>query len=532
MSLEKLSNEAKKAMDAIHQNLGKAVDQEEMARRKNVEHKAKAYLGSNISQLVSFRPIFGTVFLYLNKTISWDMPTMGVGPIRRVDLALYYNPDFVISMNPNQLKAVLIHEALHILLHHIDRGKNYGYNPKMFNIAADMAINTHIKNLPEFAVLPKQIGQPNDLSAEAYYKVLKSKAVKQPGGQEQKQQGSGGQSQQQQGQGQGQQAGQQGQPQEQGQNQGQQGQQGQSGGENQPGNQQGQGGGSGHQEGSFIKHSGGHQGSNRQSGSWQTGQYTTDPNKGSAGGGTGDLGDLIPDLKGKDLMDDHSQWDEMEEDVIREKIRDIAKRAISEQEQQKGWSDIGSGLAKAILDANKPVINWKRELRWFINKMVLRGRRSTRQRPNRRFGFIQPGNKKTYTSKLLIAVDVSGSVSDREYVDFMTEINGMIDYVEVHVIFFDTVLHGKYDRSGPDIEPIPFDKKLKKVTRKWSGGTNFHIVFDYARDKAYDGLIMMTDGYAPFPDKPKYRCLWALSEQGKGVHPPFGKRLVIEPKNK
>ena len=506
MSFEKISKENEKTLASIHSNLGKTTNEEEMRRRKHVEYKAAAYLGSHIGQLVTFRPIFGTVFLYLNKTVSWQMPTMGVGPIRRVDLALYYNPDFVLSMNPNQLKAVLIHEALHILLHHIDRGKNYGYNPRMYNIAADMAINTHIKNLPEFACLPKQIGESDDKSSEYYYKRLKKKAADHAKSQSGKQQGQGSSCQ-------GKEGGQggQGEAQKEGDGQGQK-------------QESGQGGGGKSQ----ARHSGGHQGQNKTSGSWQVNNQNPD---GQGGGGTGDLGDLIPDLKGKDLMDDHSQWGECEDDVIREKIRDIAKKAINSQEQEKGWSDIGTGLVNAILDANKPVVNWKRELRWFINKMILRGRRSTRQRPNRRFGFIQPGHKKDYTSKLLIAVDDSGSVSDREFVDFMTEINGMIDHVEVHVVFFDTTIHGNYGKSGMDVDPIPFDKKQKKVKRMYSGGTNFHIVIEYAKVRSYDGVIIMTDGFAPFPDKPKSRVLWALSDQGKDVYPPFGKRLVVEAKN-
>ena len=57
----------------------------------NVKNK----LESAISKLVTFQPLYGEVFLHLNKKERKDIPTLAVGVIRRVDLALYYNPDFI-----------------------------------------------------------------------------------------------------------------------------------------------------------------------------------------------------------------------------------------------------------------------------------------------------------------------------------------------------------------------------------------------------------------------------------------------------
>ena len=65
--------------------------------------------------MIPFQPLYGTVFLSLNKKQTKSVPTMGVGVVRRIDLALYYNPDFVLSLSPTELTAVLKHEALHVL---------------------------------------------------------------------------------------------------------------------------------------------------------------------------------------------------------------------------------------------------------------------------------------------------------------------------------------------------------------------------------------------------------------------------------
>jgi len=374
----------------------------------------KNKLESAISKLVTFQPLYGEVFLHLNKKERKDIPTLAVGVIRRVDLALYYNPDFIESLSTTELRSVLKHEALHVLLHHLTRAKHFAYNPRGYNIAADCAINCHIEGLPQGALYPNQFGLEDNQSSEWYYEKLKKECE----------------------------------------------------------------------------------------------------------GQDKDFDQLI-DGKG-DTVDDHSMWDDFDDDIVEEKVRNIAEKAIKEQEK-KGWGSISGNLASQIIAANKPVVNWKKEVRWFINKLVLMGRKSTRMRPNRRYGFTSPGSKRNYTSRLLVAFDTSGSVSDTQLEYFATELNGMIDHVEVDFIQFDTKLYG---------DPKPFSKKAAKVDIVGRGGTCFEPVIHLADERKYDGLVVFTDGYAPFPSKPKTRMLWAVCDQDAGVQFPYGKKVVIESKNR
>ena len=261
---------------------------------------AKNKIESAISRLICFQPLYGTVFLHLNKVQTEKLPTMGVGVMRRVDLGLFYNPDFVESLTDIELRAVLKHEALHVLLHHLTRSKHFAYNPRGYNIAADVSINQNIEGLPEGALYPKTFSLPKEQSSEWYYEKLKKDCEKDGKG--------------------------------------------------------------------------------------------------------------FDDLDGG-TVDDHSMWDEFDDDIVTEKVRNIAEKAIKEQEK-KGWGNINGNVVQQIMAANKPIVNWKKEVRWFINKLVLMGRRNTRMRPNRRYGFTSPGSKRNYTSKLLVAFDTSGSVSD------------------------------------------------------------------------------------------------------------------------
>ena len=374
--------------------------------------KVKNKLNSAISKLISFQPLYGEVFLHLNKRESKDIPTMAVGVIRRVDLALYYNEEFVESLSSTELRSVLKHEALHILLHHLTRAKHFAYNPRGYNIAADCAINCHIEGLPDGALYPKQFELKDNQSSEWYYESLKSEADKN-------------------------------------------------------------------------------------------------------GQGMSEFCDGVGET-----LDDHSMWGDFDDDIVEEKVRNIAEKAIKAQEQ-KGWGNISGNLAGQIIAANKPKVNWKREVRWFINKVVLMGRKSTRMRPNRRYGMVSPGSKRNYTSRLLVAFDTSGSVSDKQLEYFATELNGMIDHVETDFIQFDTVIHGK---------PEPYSKKASKIKIKGRGGTCFQPVITLADEKKYDGLVVFTDGYAPFPAKPNTRVMWAVCERDSAVEFPYGKKVVIEEK--
>jgi predicted metal-dependent peptidase len=378
-------------------------------------------INSRIAALVAFSPIYGEVFLCLNKRESKKVPTMGVGIVDKVNLALYYNPDFVDSLENSEITAVLKHEALHVLLHHLTRSKHFQYNPRGYNIAADLAINCNLEGLPDGALYPKQFELDDNQSAEFYYEKLKKEAEE----------------------------------------------------------------------------------------------------KGE--GGEGDLSDL---LEGKgDLIDDHSMWEEFDKELIEEKVRQIADKAIKKQMEKGGFGNMPAGLVDQIIDLNKPKVNWFREVRRFVQKSVLRGRFSTRKRDNRRTGeshpYLNPGSKRNNVSRLLLALDTSGSVTDGQLRQFISEMNGLVHICQTDVIQFDTVL---YD------EPVTLTKKVNNFEIKGRGGTCFEPAIEMFIERGYDGLIMFTDGYAPFPEIPhnkKNKILWALNMQDSGVNIPYGKKVII-----
>ena len=59
-------------------------------------------------------------------------------------------------------------------------------------------------------------------------------------------------------------------------------------------------------------------------------------------------------------------------------------------------------------------------------------------------------------------------------------------------------------------------KTMKDVTAVGRGGTSFQEPIDYAKENDYDGLLILTDGYAPAPTLPDgMRCklIWVCQDK-------------------
>ena len=78
------------------------------------------------------------------------------------------------------------------------------------------------------------------------------------------------------------------------------------------------------------------------------------------------------------------------------------------------------------------------------------------------------------------------------------------------------------------IESIGFELKFERYSIRFCPISPFEPVIKMADELSYDGLIVFTDGYAPFPQKPKARMLWAVCSQDAGVDFPYGKKVVID----
>ena len=138
-------------------------------------------------RLLMDEPFFAALSRKIEKRADYGIPTAGV----RVDpdsaqFEMIYNPDFFASLPEEQVRGVLKHEFYHLIFEHVTSRKPEGVPHKAWNIAADLAINSHLQGeLPEMACMPG-VGPFEDLplhqTAEWYLANLPQKDEGDEGG--------------------------------------------------------------------------------------------------------------------------------------------------------------------------------------------------------------------------------------------------------------------------------------------------------------------------------------------------------------
>jgi predicted metal-dependent peptidase len=157
-------------------------------------------------------------------------------------------------------------------------------------------------------------------------------------------------------------------------------------------------------------------------------------------------------------------------------------------------------------------IDYRAVLRMFRASIISQKRRLTRMRPSRRFGFEQMGSRYDFTTRLLIAIDTSGSVGSEDLGRYLNVITSFFKYgvQQIDIIMFDTNVYGK------PLELTDAKKNLKELNVKGRGGTDFQAPVNYAVEHPeYDGLIIITDGEAPCPNTERLRTklLWVIDNE-------------------
>lgn len=174
------------------------------------------------------------------------------------------------------------------------------------------------------------------------------------------------------------------------------------------------------------------------------------------------------------------------------------------------WGSLPGSMVQLIQKATEGKIDYRNALRAFRASILSQKRHLTRMRPSRRFGFEQMGSRYEFTTRLLVAVDTSGSVGSNGLARFFHIITTFFKYgiQEINVLMFDTIVQGK-------LMTLTEAKKNKQTFEvNGRGGTNFQVPIDYVTAHPdYDALIILTDGEAPVPKVPallRTKILWVI----------------------
>jgi predicted metal-dependent peptidase len=144
-----------------------------------------------------------------------------------------------------------------------------------------------------------------------------------------------------------------------------------------------------------------------------------------------------------------------------------------------GWAE------RIVSEILKPKVDWRRALRAAIERGVGRKVRRTWMKPSRK-GECFPGKDLLAINSVVVAVDTSGSISERELQQFLSEIYGICkEIASVIVIPWDANAYNpiKITRAGD----------VSKVKLTGGGGTVFLPVIKLLEKMRYDQLVILSD---------------------------------------
>jgi predicted metal-dependent peptidase len=134
-------------------------------------------LNMDLYYLLREEPFFASFSRNINKSSSTAIPTAGVRINKDTQqFEMIYNPAFFAKLPDAERIDVLKHEFYHVIFEHVTGRLPPEGMTKMWNIATDLAINSHLPNIPKIACIPgegKFANYPKGLSGEQYFDMLK-----------------------------------------------------------------------------------------------------------------------------------------------------------------------------------------------------------------------------------------------------------------------------------------------------------------------------------------------------------------------
>jgi predicted metal-dependent peptidase len=237
------------------------------------------------------------------------------------------------------------------------------------------------------------------------------------------------------------------------------------------------------------------------------------------GEGEGQEGDGESKGKGRPQLSDEEK----------ERIRQEVKQAIINASSTAEAGSLPAGVERLIRQATDPVMPWRELIQTNLTSAIRTD--YSWMRPSRRgwhMDAIMPGMTPGEEIDVVVAIDMSGSISDRQAQQFLGEIGGMMDSFDgykVHVFCFDTEVYNPQDFNSENMDGID------TYEPQGGGGTDFDAIFEYLKKvgNVPKRLICFTDGYpcGSWGDADYCDTTWVIHGD-KNPNPPFGTYAIYD----
>ena len=184
---------------------------------------------------------------------------------------------------------------------------------------------------------------------------------------------------------------------------------------------------------------------------------------------------------------------------------------------------------RSVTEILEPKVDWREQLREFVNSTCKNKDRTSWKRPHKRFighDIYMPSMIGEAIGQVVIGIDTSGSIGDKELNEFLTEVVAICDDVSpssIELLYWDTCVAGHETYNQGDYKGL-----VQSTKPAGGGGTHVGCVNEYIKDKRIqpEAIIILTDGYVEedFGGNWEHPTLWAItsrentSPHGKTIH--------------
>ena len=215
----------------------------------------------------------------------------------------------------------------------------------------------------------------------------------------------------------------------------------------------------------------------------------------------------------------------------REQIRQEIKQAVISAANASDAGSIPSGVKRLLKDITHPVMPW----RDLLQQDLVSPFKSdySFQKVSRRswhMDAIMPGMTPGEEVDVVVFLDMSGSISERQARAFLGEVQGIMeafDSYRIHIMSFDTDVYNPQVFTSENLEDIT------SYEPKGGGGTDFDCMFKYMKDEGITPkrLVVFTDGYpcGSWGDENYCDTTWIIHGD-PDPNPPFGTWAIYDEK--
>lgn len=184
---------------------------------------------------------------------------------------------------------------------------------------------------------------------------------------------------------------------------------------------------------------------------------------------------------------------------------------------------------RAVNEILEPKVNWREQLREFVNSTCKNKDRTSWRRPHKRFigqDIYMPSMIGESIGQVVVGIDTSGSIGQKELNEFLSEVVAICDDVapsSIELLYWDTAVAGHETYNQGDYKAL-----VQSTKPAGGGGTHVGCVNQYVKDKRIqpEAIIILTDGYVEndWGGNWEYPTLWAVttrhntSPHGKTIH--------------